>query len=345
MAYIKKLKDINNDTVYPQSVTAAVVDKNGVTLDTLHQSFVKSTKVQDVQDVAAGCENLANKVITINENSTDAQYPSAKAVYDAILANQKAGMSMVIVEELPTVDVDETKIYLLSTNSEDDAYDEYLYVNEKWERIGTTQVDLSNYYTKTEAGEQFAKLSLYSDTTINIGRKAGTDIGTNSVTEGYATTANGPYSHAEGYITTASGHSCHAEGFDTTASGSSSHAEGASTVAQGIFSHAEGAYTTAGGNYSHVQGKYNVVDSNGTYAHIVGNGTSETRSNAHTLDWDGNAWYQGDIYVNSTSGTNKDEGSKKLATEEFVNNKLTISAIDIGEDAELENGTFYFVYE
>jgi hypothetical protein len=41
-------------------------------------------------------------------------------------------------------------------------------------------------------------------------------------------------------------------------------------------------------------------------------------SNAHTLDWDGNAWYQGDVYVGSSSGTDKDEGSKKLATEEYV---------------------------
>jgi hypothetical protein len=38
------------------------------------------------------------------------------------------------------------------------------------------------------------------------------------------------------------------------------------------------------------------------------------------LDWNGNAWFQGDVYVSSTSGTNKDEGSKKLATEEFVLN-------------------------
>ena len=54
------------------------------------------------------------------------------------------------------------------------------------------------------------------------------------------------------------------------------------------------------------------VISSSTYAHIVGNGTSSTPSNAHTLDWDGNAWFSGDVYVGSTSGTNKDSGSKKL---------------------------------
>ncbi len=61
----------------------------------------------------------------------------------------------------------------------------------------------------------------------------------------------------------------------------------------------------------------------GPYVHIVGNGTDdENRSNAHTLDWDGNAWYAGNVYVGSNSGTNKDDGSKKLATEEYVDAKI-----------------------
>lgn len=55
----------------------------------------------------------------------------------------------------------------------------------------------------------------------------------------------------------------------------------------------------------------------GTYSHIVGNGTSDTeRSNAYTLDWEGNAWFAGDVYVHSTSGTNKDDGSVRLVTED-----------------------------
>lgn len=71
------------------------------------------------------------------------------------------------------------------------------------------------------------------------------------------------------------------------------------------------------------------------YAHIVGNGTSDTaRSNAHTLDWDGNAWYSGDVYVGSASGKNKDEGSKKLATEEFVSSKIAEAELG-GEEVDL----------
>jgi hypothetical protein len=143
--------------------------------------------------------------------------------------------------------------------------------------------------------------------------------GNYSHAEGYNTTASGNYSHAEGSITTASGNSSHAEGSITTASGTYSHAEGRETVASGLNSHAEGHYIKASSECQHVQGRCNVEDTNNTYAHIVGNGTADNkRSNAHTLDWKGNAWYAGDVYVSSTSGTNKDEGSKKLATEEYV---------------------------
>ena len=162
--------------------------------------------------------------------------------------------------------------------------------------------------------------------------------------EGYGTLASGPISHAEGNGTKASGTNSHAEGSQTTASGPISHAEGNGAKASGTSSHAEGYYTQASGEQSHaegnyteayrrsqhVQGEYNIIDTaglntsfRGSYAHIVGNGTAATnRSNAHTLDWSGNAWYSGDVYVGSTSGIKKDSGSKKLATEEFVESKI-----------------------
>lgn len=76
----------------------------------------------------------------------------------------------------------------------------------------------------------------------------------------------------------------------------------------------------------------NIQDSSHNYIHIIGNAKyalvneygemigvhDDHRSNAHTVDWSGNAWYAGDVYVGSTSGINKDGGSKKLATEDFV---------------------------
>lgn len=131
----------------------------------------------------------------------------------------------------------------------------------------------------------------------------------------------GEYAWAEGKDTIASGNMSHAEGGGTTASGIVSHAEGDNTTASGTTSHAEGWGTTAQGNNQHVQGKFNITDT--TSAHIVGNGSPSKRSNAHTIDWHGNAWFAGDVYTGSTSGTNKDEGSKVLATKEYVDSKTS----------------------
>lgn len=123
--------------------------------------------------------------------------------------------------------------------------------------------------------------------------------------EGSNTTASGTQSHAEGIGTKAIGISAHAEGSGAQASGGSSHAEGSGSAASGNSAHAEGLHTIASGNYQHVQGKYNVEDTEGLYAHIVGGGSANTtddegntvdnRKNIHTVDWQGNAYYAGDV--------------------------------------------------
>lgn len=125
---------------------------------------------------------------------------------------------------------------------------------------------------------------------------------------------SGQILYLEGKETSASGLYAHAEGANTIASGSRSHAEGSNSVASGKRSHAEGNSTIAASDDQHVQGKYNVADAGKTYAHIVGNGTADAaRSNAHTIDWSGNAWYAGDVYVGGT-GQN-DTAAKKLGVE------------------------------
>lgn len=138
-----------------------------------------------------------------------------------------------------------------------------------------------------------------------------------SHSEGFATMASGICAHAEGGNTKASGENSHSEGFDTVAKGNYSHSEGNQTIANGDYSHAEGSGTTANGENSHsegygtiasgqsqhVQGRYNVEDTNDRYAHIVGGGDDETsRKNIHTLDWDGNAEFAGDVIIHDLNG-------------------------------------------
>ena len=182
------------------------------------------------------------------------------------------------------------------------------------------------YYTKASGEYSHAE---GSDTTASFyGSHAEghntTASGVFSHAEGYSTTASGDGSHAEGYGTMASEFGSHAEGYGTIASNVNSHAEGYQTSALGSNSHAEGSNTTASGDYSHAQGRYNISNTN--YADVIGNGSSDTGySNAYTMDWSGNAWFAGDVYTKSTSGKNKDEGSKKLATEEYIDKKIEVS--------------------
>ena len=237
-----------------------------------------------------------------------------------------SSLDIEVVQTLPSSDISTSTIYLLpkSSSEQQNIYDEYIYVNNSWELIGSTAIDLSNYYTSTQVDNLLsdkASKSFYSDTTINVGRKSNTTVGSSSTAEGIDTTASGVASHAEGWNTTSSGENSHAEGeattasagnshaegWNTTSSGENSHAEGWITTASGVMSHAEGENTVANSEAQHVFGRYNILDTNddttdyGTYVEIVGNGASrDARSNARTLDWSGNETLAGGLTSGGT---------------------------------------------
>lgn len=141
--------------------------------------------------------------------------------------------------------------------------------------------------------------------------------------EGHSTKSAGIAAHSEGQLTEARGWAAHAEGMKTIASGNEAHSEGTSTKAAGNNSHTEGLGTIANGDQQHVQGKYNVIDNDNKYAHIVGNGTSDAdRSNAHTVDWSGNAWFAGNVYTgaNNTKLVSETDLAKVFGT--YTTNSL-----------------------
>ena len=159
-----------------------------------------------------------------------------------------------------------------------------------------------------QAIDNKADKSLYGDTTINVGRKTGTDVGDYSTAEGYNTTANGKYSHSEGEVTTASGEGSHAEGIRTKATGRDSHAEGAGSVASGSDSHAGGNSSIASGlvSFSHgIQtsaqsvaevafGQYNISSSGTLFS--IGDGTADdARHNAFEITTTGGKLHDKDI--------------------------------------------------
>ena len=240
-------------------------------------------------------ERSYNKITSLSSSSKDTQYPSAKCVYDNLATKQPvlvSGTNIKTINNESILGSGNINIQGGSGSSE-------------WGNITGTLSDQTDL--QTELSNKASK-SLYSDTTINVGRKSNTTVGYNSATEGIDTTASGGASHAEGWDTTASGQSSHAEGKTTEASGNYSHAEGSDTTASGVNAHAEGEHTIANSVAQHVFGRYNISDTNddttdyGDYVEIVGNGSYNARSNARTLDWSGNETLAGDL---TSSGTVK----------------------------------------
>lgn len=74
-----------------------------------------------------------------------------------------------IVNELPIENIRTKVIYfVLSTEAkEQDVYDEYIYINNQWEHIGSTKVDLTDYYEKEETDEIVNEKAIVDKTTIS----------------------------------------------------------------------------------------------------------------------------------------------------------------------------------
>lgn len=72
-------------------------------------------------------------------------------------------IKFIVVTELPTENIDETAIYLkpVEKPTGENKFEELIYVNGKWEDLGTPNVavDLSNYYTKNDVDNKLSTIS------------------------------------------------------------------------------------------------------------------------------------------------------------------------------------------
>lgn len=202
------------------------------------------------------------------------------------------------------------------------------------------------------------------------------------VAMGWKATANGLRDVALGNNPTASGgYGAVSLGSNTTASGQTSLAIGCSSTAKEKYSNAIGWRVIASSPYQTVVGKANIADSSNAYMFILGNGTSDTaRSNAMTVDWDGNAWFAGTVTVGddqqevatkvdgavpieqggtgatTAAGARANLGAASQTDVDSLNTEVnqiasSITPITYGTEdltagvSELATGSLYFVYE
>lgn len=160
---------------------------------------------------------------------------------------------------------------------------------------------LENFLTSDDVGfKKGLTIGQRQGTSSEIGNFSlvigtGKSSGQASCSFGQSNTVSGDNASAFGQNNTASGINAAAYGAGCEASGILSYAAGSGAKAKGSVSHVEGDNTIASGAVQHVQGKYNIEDTENQYAHIVGGGTYQERRNIHTLDWNGNAKFAGDV--------------------------------------------------
>lgn len=120
------------------AITAAIPSK--VSELTNDSGFQTSAQVSTAISTALG--NYYNKT------ETDSKIAQAVAA--------ASHLKYQIVESLPDSDQDANTVYLVAKDGAgegQDAYIEYMWINDNWEIIGDTSVDLSNYYTKAQTDQ------------------------------------------------------------------------------------------------------------------------------------------------------------------------------------------------
>lgn len=177
-AYESKLNSLENYTLPIASTETLGGIKVGAGLAISEQGTLSATgggtadsvdweNVQDKPTTIAGYgitdALISGQNITLGSNSLEVPtnnnqlingsgYQTASDVEDAITEaiGDITGFEFQIVEELPGTG-ENGVIYLISNNgSGQNIYDEYIWTGSGYEKIGTTDVDLSNYWSKTD---------------------------------------------------------------------------------------------------------------------------------------------------------------------------------------------------
>ncbi len=116
-----------------------------------------NTNMSSVTNVKEGLDTITLSVVglvsdigNINNASTGI-LAQAKQYTNQQIALQ-THLSFSIVSDLPSSNISTSTIYLkpISGGSSSNVYEEYIYINSKWEIIGTTKTDLSDYYTSSQ---------------------------------------------------------------------------------------------------------------------------------------------------------------------------------------------------
>ena len=99
----------------------------------------------------AGLAYFYNKLPYLTESEINSLITTA-------LSGISVGLTPTVVAELPTTG-ESDKLYLVSKGGSNttDTFDEYIWVTDKYEKVGNTSIDLSNYVTTATLNTELDK--------------------------------------------------------------------------------------------------------------------------------------------------------------------------------------------
>ena len=183
------------------STTAALSANQGRVLNNLIQALnnvtgsLSNLNTQDKTNLVNAINELLTKIGQVPTNvytktevddlisgvesdvATDLLNYYTKTEVDSTVADLENMISAIpkfkieVVNSLPTTNISPTTVYLVPSSNPDtgNMYNEYIYVNNNWEMIGSQRVDLSNYYTIAEINSLLAyKISSSDQTVLDI---------------------------------------------------------------------------------------------------------------------------------------------------------------------------------
>ena len=156
-----KVSDLTNDSNFASDASYVHTDNNYTTTEKNKLAGIAAGADENVIEtvkVNGSSLTVSNKAVDItvptnnNQLTNGAGYQTASDVTSAISAavGQITGFSFSVVESLPASGA-EGIIYLVAhSHDTDDGYDEYIWVNNAFEKLGHSDINLSGYVETTD---------------------------------------------------------------------------------------------------------------------------------------------------------------------------------------------------
>ena len=181
---------------YISGITQDQTDGHILTISTNNGTNTPSTTtittVDTTYTTGTGSTAGLTKLYTGTGNNTDGTMTQA-AITTAL--GNIISFNVTVVSELPTTDIQTNTIYLVPNgeSSGQNVKDEYMYINNNWEIIGSTYIDLTDYVDSTALGTALGLLDYVdsitqSGSTVTIGKNVSADttinVGVTSISAG-----------------------------------------------------------------------------------------------------------------------------------------------------------------